>query len=149
MALVKAVQAGCFPVVSHLITVENMDINVKNSDGLNLLQIAICKGHEKLAKWLIDSGVSVNSTDKYGWSSLHDAVLCDQVELAMLLLDRGADPTFTTCDDELAIDLADYESPMHRKLRDRTLKSLTSFSMEDILGECAFNFTYSLQPFSA
>jgi S1-C subfamily serine protease len=42
-------------------------------------------------KALLDSGLSVNTKDKHGWTALHVAALLAQVELSRFLLSRGAD----------------------------------------------------------
>ena len=134
MALIKAVQAGCLSVVQHLVIVEKMDINTRNSEGLNLLQIAICKGHNELTKWLINEGIIVDTADTRGWSALHDAVLYDLLDVAMLLLEKGADPTASSRDDLLAIDLVEYGSPLYNVLSERILQC-TCLNTTDLSGE--------------
>ena len=96
MALVKAAQVGCLPVVRQLIQVEREDIDTRNSSGLTLLQIAIINGHDKVASWLIEEGADVNSEDLHGWTPLHDALLWERDEIAAMLLQRGADVNVAT-----------------------------------------------------
>lgn len=122
MALVKAAQAGCLPVIRHLVQVEREDIETRNSGGLSLLQIAIISGHIKVANWLIEEGANVNSEDCHGWTPLHDALLWERDEIALMLLQRGADVTATTlqgqCDVEgllfggLPVEVAADNSPL-------------------------------------
>lgn len=104
MALVKAAQAGCLPVICQLVQVEREDIETRNSGGLTLLQIAIIKGHNKVANWLIEKGANINSEDRYGWTPLHDALLWERDEIASLLLRRGADVTASTLQGEGGVD---------------------------------------------
>lgn len=96
MALVKAAQAGCFPVVRQLVQDEREDIETRNSSGLTLLQIAIINGHNKVANWLIEEGADINSEDLHGWTPLHDALLWERDDIAAMLLHRGADVTAAT-----------------------------------------------------
>ena len=112
----KSAHAGCLAVMKQLVKVDGVDINLRNSVGLNCLQISIIGGHADLAKWLIGEGVDVTSRDTQGWTALHDASLQDQFDIAVDLLSKGADVFAVTSSGELPVDLADFDSPIFKLL---------------------------------
>lgn len=52
---------------------ENINLEVKNSDGYTPLMVAVEKGHQKIALMLLEAGANVNASTKTGWSVLHIA----------------------------------------------------------------------------
>jgi len=54
------------------------------------LHIAAEKGHESVARFLLDRGASINATAMDNWTPLHFAALNGHESIARLLLDRGA-----------------------------------------------------------
>jgi len=59
-------------------------------EGGPLLIAASIGGHQEVVKFLIDSGVDVDSTDDFGTSALMEACLSGQGRVAKLLLEKGA-----------------------------------------------------------
>jgi ankyrin repeat protein len=109
-ALLYACRGGHADIVELLFR-NGADVQVKNKQGMDCLDFAEVRGHEKVAgilrgaklllsiregevervTRLLDSGVDVNHQLTDGWTPLMVAALEDQVEVANILLDRGAD----------------------------------------------------------
>lgn len=71
---------------------ELQNVHVKygnNTDGCPVLHEAIKKGDKRAVELLLEHGAEVNSTDTV-FTALHYAALKNQVEIARLLLDNGA-----------------------------------------------------------
>jgi ankyrin repeat protein len=69
--------------------------NVDAADGVKRctpLHMAARRGNVEIAAALIDCGARIEARDSAGETPLRRAVNCDQVEVARLLLARGADP---------------------------------------------------------
>jgi hypothetical protein len=55
------------------------------------LIVAVEKGDFAKVEKLLAEGADVNTRGKFGQTALHEAIMCDHVELAALLIERGAD----------------------------------------------------------
>ena len=97
---------GELPTVRRLLDRHKADIRTKNSNGLTVLQIALLNGHTKLSEYLIQKGVDIYSSDKEGFTALHDAALVEDVTLVRKLISKGLSPLLTTNMGELVIDVA-------------------------------------------
>ncbi len=60
-----------------------------NPDGLSAFHYAIKKGDKKAVQFFLANGADVNARDN-DYTALHRAVLSNQVEIANVLLDKGA-----------------------------------------------------------
>lgn len=61
---------------------------------------AACRGHEGVARLLLDRGANVNHQDVRGSTALHEAAVHGQQQIAELLIERGASidmPDFVGC----------------------------------------------------
>jgi len=49
------------------------DLNVSDYDGRTAIHLAVSEGKEELVRWLIDSGIKLTPTDRFGGTPLDDA----------------------------------------------------------------------------
>ncbi len=102
----SAVVRGELPTVRRLLDRHRADINMKNSNDISCLQMAILSGHTKLAEFLIQKGIDIKMVDPEGFTALHDAALVGNVVLVKKLISKGLSPLSSTKMGELVIDLA-------------------------------------------
>jgi Zn-dependent protease with chaperone function len=86
---------------------EGADIDEKDTEGYTALQYAVSWGDIETAKWLIENGSNVNTTDNWGSTPLMNAVYnVSDIELVELLLANGADKTLEDSEGKTAYDYA-------------------------------------------
>jgi len=91
----------------QLLIREGYDPKRLDTDGNNLLHVAVSKNNLELVKYLLDLGVPVNQKDQSGQTALHLAAMnASNAALMKLLLESGADLEIKTDFDESAHDLA-------------------------------------------
>ncbi|KAG8192630.1 hypothetical protein JTE90_017194 [Oedothorax gibbosus] len=83
-------------------------LNKKNHKGETLLHRTVIKGDMTRVRELLDQGAEVNTQDNNGWTPLHEASNHGHLELASLLLERGALPNVPS--------LKDLVTPLHDAL---------------------------------
>lgn len=90
--LMRACINGYMPVVIKLIE-KGAKIDTKSSyDGKTALQFAVeIAGNLAIVDYLIDHGADLNSQDKNGTTVLIEAISKETSDIAMRLIDRGAD----------------------------------------------------------
>jgi ankyrin repeat protein len=66
-----------------------MDINLRNEYGQNLLHEAIAYGATGLARKLIDNGVDINEADNKGLIPLHYTGLYKDAAIASMIINAG------------------------------------------------------------
>ena len=71
---------------------------------------------EKLVKWFLEKGASVNVVDEEGFTPLHRAVIEEAVDVARILLQAGADPNAKSGEGESPLSLTEEESDMGKLL---------------------------------
>jgi uncharacterized protein len=71
--------------------IQNYDINCKNENSCNLLQIAITTKNDDIAIELLNRSINVNLQDKHGQTSLHYLGVHKNIKLARLILQKGGD----------------------------------------------------------
>ena len=81
---------GHMDTMKSLLEQKNSVIYVENSIGGNPLHAAAQGDKPKIIRFLLNSGLQVNSTDKYGLSPLHYAAGFGGLESYQLLVDNGA-----------------------------------------------------------
>ena len=94
---------------------ENIDINMQDMDGKTALNlITFYKGDPLLAELLIKKyKANVNTPDRFNVSPLHNAMEKEEIEIAKMLLDAGADQDLKNDADEITpVDLARSEKTM-------------------------------------
>ena len=93
----------CAELISSL---DNEDVNMKQSQGLTPLMIASKNGNRLLVQWLIGRGARLDLLDRMFWTALMFSVDSRHGDVARLLLDTGADPDIVNKDGQTAADLA-------------------------------------------
>jgi len=88
--LIKCVKEGRYNSAEWLIK-NGADINLKNNNGKNILEIAVEKNNLPIVKGLLDLGkIDVNHKDITGRSLLQNVVVWGNHQMAKLLLNNGA-----------------------------------------------------------
>ncbi|HSH72475.1 MAG TPA: ankyrin repeat domain-containing protein [Methylophilaceae bacterium] len=98
-----------YTVVTQILLNAGADVNAKGKDGLTPLLIACGKptyGYKAIAETLIKKGALINTRDMLGYTPLLLSLSGGTVEIAELLIERGADITATTRNGESAMSLA-------------------------------------------
>lgn len=72
---------------------EHGKILEKDENGMTLLHWAADRGHQEIAKYLLEQKLDVNARDSEGQTALHYAASCGHLEVVRVLLDHGGDPT--------------------------------------------------------
>src|SRR5947207_3401505 len=78
----------------------------RNPMKVQALHSALAGNHREVARALLEAGAPVNAGQQEGWTPLMEAVLHDDVEIAKMLLARGADPKAQNDAGKSAIGLA-------------------------------------------
>jgi ankyrin repeat protein len=94
MRLLRAVEGGDLNLVKS-ISGSGADINC-NVNGVTPLIVSVTENHGDIARYLIADDVNVNATGRFKMSALHHTCHLNQVQMAKLLLDQGADPCCAT-----------------------------------------------------
>lgn len=67
------------------------DLNLRDSDDLTPLGVALGTGQITVAKHLLEAGADINTTNAHGSSLLHLAIQVKNPEVAAFLINNGAD----------------------------------------------------------
>jgi uncharacterized protein len=67
------------------------DPRFKARDGSTAFLIALARGHEAVARLMLEHGAEVNTRDRSGGTPLHEAVRQGKIDLVRDLVARGAD----------------------------------------------------------
>ncbi|KAK3110091.1 Glycerophosphocholine phosphodiesterase [Teratosphaeriaceae sp. CCFEE 6253] len=94
-SLALATKANFVKIVSLLVVEAEVDVNYQEPQGETALHIAARYGHAECARILLDASapvaINVELAEKtYGWTPLFVACVDDQIEVAKLLVQRGA-----------------------------------------------------------
>lgn len=81
-------------------------LDARNGDGNTALWLACVGNHPHIIDLLVDAGITIDSLNDTGASSLMYAASAGKVEAVEKLLARGADPRLETQDGFCALDLA-------------------------------------------
>ena len=82
---------GLTTSVKRLLSIRNIDVNVKDVYGWIPLHEAAINGHVEIVRLLLQKGADVNAREEDDWTSLHFAALEGHIEIARLLIQNGAD----------------------------------------------------------
>lgn len=85
---------------------EKPDFNLKTADGDSPLSQSLALGRKSLVSILIKGGADVNARNGQDLTLLHQAILKEDAETAVFLLDQGADMNALTGEQESPLQLA-------------------------------------------
>jgi ankyrin repeat protein len=85
---------------ARLLVERHADVNqaARNAFAVAPLHAALAGGQPSLVEEFLARGADVNARQQLGFTPLHEAAHSDDVEMARLLLDGGADPSITADD---------------------------------------------------
>jgi len=90
-ALQRATIAGNLQLVKLLVqNGANLTALSSNQFGDLPIHLAVAYGHQNIVGWMLDNGVPVDIRNRLGATSLHSAAHNNRLQIAHLLLDRGA-----------------------------------------------------------
>ncbi|KAK7076768.1 Ankyrin repeat and FYVE domain-containing protein 1, partial [Halocaridina rubra] len=81
------------------------DLNLRDSDDLTTLGVALGTGQITVAKYLLEAGADINTTDSQGRSLLHMAIEVRDIQVATFLINNGADVNLRTQDGQSPIQM--------------------------------------------
>jgi len=94
-------------MISDLVQKQQVDVNAVDADGKTPLNLVTqLKGDPAIAEILLRLGAKVNQPDLFNNTPLLNALSCDQIAIAALLLKYGADTSFKNDMGQNAYDLA-------------------------------------------
>jgi hypothetical protein len=82
---------GLTTSVKRLLSIRNINVNVKDVYGITPLHWAVETGHIEIARLLLQSGAEVNAKGNGGSTPLHSAETYGDVDILHLLVENGAD----------------------------------------------------------
>jgi hypothetical protein len=82
---------GLTSSVKRLLSIRNINVNVKDLYGKTPLHEAAINGHVEIARLLLQNGAEVNAKNNYVSTPLHFAASHGHVEILHLLVENGAD----------------------------------------------------------
>ncbi len=101
-----AVVEGKTDIVRLLIN-SNADLTVMSPYGFTLIQEAMQRGHKEIIAALVcEGGKNINEQDKKGNTLLHDAIACQNYDMASFLITIGACPDIQNKERSTALHLA-------------------------------------------
>jgi hypothetical protein len=89
--------------VIRLLSIRNINVNVKDVDGWTPLHDAARNGHIEIARLLLQNGAKVNAKDRWDRTPLHIAAFRGHVDILHLLVENGADLEAQTNDGRRAL----------------------------------------------
>jgi hypothetical protein len=81
---------GLTTSVKRLLSIRNINVNVKDVNGWTPLHYAAENGHVEIARLLLQNGADVNAKGYDGWTPLHFAAIFGHVDILHLLVENGA-----------------------------------------------------------
>lgn len=89
--LISSSENGRSEIVSFLLTLKNIDIELRDRKGQTALHWACLKDHPECVKILLKNGANIEVRDEIGETPLIKAAQSGSVECASILLENGAD----------------------------------------------------------
>jgi hypothetical protein len=82
---------GLTTSVKRLLSIRNINVNVKDVNGETPLHYAAANSHVEIARLLLQNGADVNAKDRWDRTPLHIAAFRGHVDILHLLVENGAD----------------------------------------------------------
>ena len=89
--LIVAAHEGALEAAAFLLTEAHAAVDAEKGDGTAALHVACRRGHDKMARLLVQHGANPNLADRFGWTSLLLSAWRGQAALVLFLLEAGAD----------------------------------------------------------
>lgn len=110
-ALHMAVQSQLTDVVQLFVDANKeeprVDFNLRDANGESPLKIALNAGQSELVPLLVQGGSDINERDEESeMTLLHEVIIKEDIETALMLLKQGADINRRTANGETALELA-------------------------------------------
>lgn len=98
------------------------DVNASSDEFMQIKPLHLATRFEptNLLEFLIEKGAEIDATDVNGETPLFNAVLCDRLDSAKYLLDRGADPNLLISPKEPVSDVKDGD-PLNGPINIKTM----------------------------
>jgi hypothetical protein len=82
---------GLTSSIKRLLSIRNINVNVKDVIGSTPLHYAAWNGHVEIVRLLFQNGADVNVRDNDGWTALHCSAWKGHIDILHLLVETGAD----------------------------------------------------------
>ena len=106
--LMTAASNGDFSGVEQAVA-EGQDVNEKDAEGTDALMYAVYAEETDIISYLLENGADANTSDDYS-TALGTAVMYGNYEVALQLLDNGADPYMPDAENTTAMDYMEASS---------------------------------------
>jgi ankyrin repeat protein len=93
--IIKAAKKGDVFTLKSLLATDKKLVDARDTDGSTPLHCATWKGHPEVVAALLAAGADVNAANQnehWGTTPLHAAAHANQVVIAQLLIEHGANP---------------------------------------------------------
>lgn len=124
------------PEIYNIFIDAGMPVNVKTSEGVPLLSMAVRSDHFDQVKWLLGLGADLNAVSgDRGYTAVMDAVWRKNYEITKFLVDKGADLSTVSSDGQPILVLAVGNG--NEKIVELLLKSGADADLADSMGMSA------------
>jgi len=120
--------------ILKLLTVDKINPNQTNEDGLTALHQACIDNLDEVVRILLENGANVNSVDSELWTPLHAACTCGNTTIARILIERNADLLALNADQNMPYDICEEDETLHYVESAMAAKGITQAQINRIRG---------------
>jgi ankyrin repeat protein len=131
-ALIHASENGYLNIVNSLMSIKDINVNIKNEHGASPLDCAVYGGHKEIVEALIKADAEVNTQDKNGVSALHCAVYQGHKEIVEALISSDANVNVKDSTDIRPLHCAVSEG--HKEIVEALIKAGADLNAQDNTG---------------